>query len=404
MSDNILTVSGLNMYVRMLIESDKHLRSFWLQGEISNLTVHSRSGHIYLTLKDEKAAVKAVMFANSARMLKFSPKEGMKVLVRARATLYDAAGSFQLYVEDMQPYGAGALSIAFEQLKNKLRLEGLFDESHKKPLPDYPRRIGVITSPTGAALQDILRILKRRCPALEVVLCPVLVQGENAAAQLTAAVRLFDKRQCADVIIIGRGGGSAEDLSAFNDESLARAIYACSIPVVSAVGHETDFTICDLVADVRASTPSAGAEIVSPDKDMMLEHLQRCHKRMISAVAARIAMEKLRLSALRASAVMRSPKELVHIRRMRLDSLYDRLKNSGRGCIDRERARLGSLSAGLDALSPLKVLARGYAAVKKNGSLVRSVKEVQRDDRIEIIMGDGSLDCAVCARREKDNG
>ena len=256
MDNNVLTVSGLNMYVRMLLESDKNLKGLWLQGEISNLTLHRGSGHIYMTLKDEKAAIKAVMFANSARTLKFRPEEGMKVLVCGRVSLYDASGSYQLYVDSMQPYGDGALSLAFEQLKRKLRQEGLFDEQHKKPLPAFPMRIGVITSPTGAALQDILRILKRRYPIAEVVLCPVLVQGENAAAQLTRAVRYFSRNKLADVIIIGRGGGSAEDLWAFNDEKLARAVYECEVPIVSAVGHETDFTICDFVSDVRASTPS----------------------------------------------------------------------------------------------------------------------------------------------------
>ncbi len=403
MDNNVLTVSGLNMYVRMLLESDKNLKGLWLQGEISNLTLHRGSGHIYMTLKDEKAAIKAVMFANSARTLKFRPEEGMKVLVCGRVSLYDASGSYQLYVDSMQPYGDGALSLAFEQLKRKLRQEGLFDEQHKKPLPAFPMRIGVITSPTGAALQDILRILKRRYPIAEVVLCPVLVQGENAAAQLTRAVRYFSRNKLADVIIIGRGGGSAEDLWAFNDEKLARAVYECEVPIVSAVGHETDFTICDFVSDVRASTPSAGAELVSPEISTMMASLQGYRSMMCRIMSGRLANERLRLEKLQGSGVMRSPLELIHLRRIKLDMLCDRMKNGESIRVFREKNRLAMLSAGLDALSPLKVLARGYAIAEKDGAALHSVKDVSADDNIDIILQDGVLGCTVCSRRDNEN-
>ena len=403
MDNNILTVSGLNLYVRMLIESDRNLKSLWLQGEISNLTVHSRSGHIYMTLKDDKASIKAVMFAGSAKLLKFRPKEGMKVLVRGRVSLYDAAGTYQLYIDDMQPFGVGALNLAFEQLKNKLLREGLFDEAHKKPLPAYPSKIGVITSPTGAALQDILRILKRRYPAAEVVLYPVLVQGDGASAQLTRAVRYFDKNKCADVVIIGRGGGSAEDLWAFNDEGLARAVYECSVPIVSAVGHETDFTICDFAADVRASTPSAGAELVSPEMSAMISEIEAYRSRLSRLMRTRIEHEKLRLDRLSSAGVMRSPVELVRFRRMKLDMLRDRLTAIGNTRISEEKARLAQLGAELDAMSPLKVLARGYVIAEKDHKTLRSAADVHENDRISIIMQDGQLDCAVLSRREKDN-
>ena len=280
----LLTVSGLNMYVRMMLESDVHLKRIRLRGELSNLTDHYRSGHIYMTLKDERSAVKAVMFAGSAKGLRFRPQDGMKVVIEGRVTLYEVTGSYQLIIDEMMPEGIGELTVAFEQLKAKLQKEGLFDTEHKKMLPLYPKRIGVITSPTGAAVQDILPILKRRYPIGEIVFQPVTVQGENAAPELTAAIKDFDRYGLADVIIIGRGGGSIEDLWAFNDEGLARAIYDCRIPVVSAVGHETDFTICDFVSDVRASTPSAGAELVSPEMEAMESNLLYSRQKLLAAM------------------------------------------------------------------------------------------------------------------------
>ena len=374
-----------------------------MQGEISNLTDHYRSGHIYMTLKDDKAAIKAVMFAGNARRLKFRPEDGMNVIVRGRVTLYEVTGSYQFIIEDMQPYGTGAVNLAFEQLKKKLREEGLFDEKHKKPLPAYPKRIGVITSPTGDALQDILRILGRRYPIGEIVLCPVLVQGENAPAQLTEAVKRFDRAKCAEVIIIGRGGGSAEDLWAFNDEALARAVFECTVPVISAVGHETDFTICDFVSDVRASTPSAAAELVSPDMEEMLGAAIFYYDRLTKIMNSRLKTERLRLDRVCSRYVMRSPLELVHSRRMKLDMLSDRLTGAYESALLKRRSRLSEASAKLDALSPLKVLSRGYAIAEKDKTAVRSVSEVQCGDNIDVILKDGSLGCTVCTRREIEN-
>ena len=265
-----LTVSQLNTYVKSLLESDPRLADVYVVGEISNFTDHARSGHLYLSLKDDGALVRAVMFRSAASRLRFTPQNGMRVLCRGRISLYDRDGQYQYYIEDMQPDGVGALSVAFEQLKQKLADEGLFDPLRKKPIPAYPGRIAVITSPTGAAVQDILKILRRRYPIAEVLLCPVLVQGDAAPRELTAAVEAVGQARCADVIIIGRGGGSMEELWAFNDEGLARAIARCPVPVISAVGHETDFTICDFVSDLRAPTPSAAAELAVPERTRLL--------------------------------------------------------------------------------------------------------------------------------------
>ena len=396
----LLTVSGLNMYVRMMLESDVHLKRIRLRGELSNLTDHYRSGHIYMTLKDERSAVKAVMFAGSAKGLRFRPQDGMKVVIEGRVTLYEVTGSYQLIIDEMMPEGIGELTAAFEQLKAKLQKEGLFDTEHKKMLPLYPKRIGVITSPTGAAVQDILPILKRRYPIGEIVFQPVTVQGENAAPELTAAIKDFDRYGLADVIIIGRGGGSIEDLWAFNDEGLARAIYDCRIPVVSAVGHETDFTICDFVSDVRASTPSAGAELVSPEMEAMESNLLYYRQKLKSLMQQRLRFEKQRLETLKNAKVLRSPKDLVHFRRMRLDMLSSRLLSSYRQTVSKEQTRLKSTAAKLDALSPLKVLSRGYAIAQKDNRPLRSVKEADKDDVIDIILSDGTLKSRIIGRKE----
>ena len=270
----VLSVSQLNFYLKSLIENDPRLGMVIVSGEISNLTDHYSSGHIYLSLKDSRSVLRAVMFAGNARRLRFRPQNGMKVLCRGRVAVYEPSGQYQLYIEDMQPDGVGALALAYEQLKKKLEAEGLFDASRKKRLPRFPKTVGVITSPTGAAVQDIRNILYRRFPAVNMMLAPVLVQGEGAPAQLINALRQLDAQGQCDVLIIGRGGGSVEDLWAFNDEALARTIAACRTPVISAVGHETDFTICDFVADLRAPTPSAAAELAVPDVRELKAHLQ----------------------------------------------------------------------------------------------------------------------------------
>ncbi len=401
---SVITISGLNLYTKTLLESDSRLKNLWIRGEISNLTDHYRSGHIYLTLKDERCAVKAVMFAGNAAKLSFRPQDGMKVLVRGRVTLYDVTGSYQVVIEEMQPDGIGALSLAFEQLKSRLQKEGLFDTDHKKPLPPYPRRIGVITSPTGAAVQDICRILKRRYPLGEILLYPVTVQGTYAAAELTAAVRAFEAGDEADVIIIGRGGGSMEELWAFNDEALARAIYDCHIPIISAVGHETDFTICDFVADVRASTPSAGAELVSPEMDSMIAQVLYERQRLTETMHKRLSREKERLNRLQNARVLRSPQEMIQYPKMRLDMLSRRLSAAYTHRLATEKQHFTALHAKLEALSPLKVLARGYAIAQKNQQLIHSVHETAVGDTITVTLSDGTLSATVTDRKEYPHG
>ncbi len=398
--NTVLTVSGLNCYVRSLMDTDEHLRLVWLRGEISNLTDHYRSGHLYLTLKDEKAAVKAVMFAANARRLRFRPQDGMKVLVMGRVSLYEATGSYQFYIDDMQPDGVGALNLAYEQLKKRLTEEGLFDQSRKKPLPLYPRRIGVITSPTGAAVQDICQILKRRYPIGEIVLCPVLVQGEGAAVQLREALLTLNRLRAADVIIIGRGGGSLEDLWAFNDEALARTIAASEIPVVSAVGHETDFTICDFAADVRASTPSAGAELVAPEVSSMMAEVLFCRGRMKDAMIRRLDRERQRLTRLRSARVLRSPVETVHFRRLRTNLLQKRMQAAVKELLADEKRRFAAAAAKLDVMSPLKVLQRGYGIAEKEGKVLRTVKDASPGDTVTMMLCDGRLECVVTGRKE----
>ena len=392
---NILTVSQLNFYVKSLLQEDAHLKNVYLRGEISNLTDHYRSGHIYLTLKDSKCAVKAVMFAGNARSLRFRPEDGMKVLVRGSISLYEVTGSYQFIIEDMMPDGVGAMNLAFEQLKRKLSEEGLFDDAHKKPLPFLPRRIGVITSPTGAAVQDILRILRRRYPLGEIVMCPVQVQGDAAAAQLTEAVKRFNRLRCADVMILGRGGGSAEDLWAFNDEALARAVYASEIPVVSAVGHESDVALCDFVADMRASTPSAAAELVSPEPGVLHELLLQRRRQLRELIRRKLDQEKRRLDTAASARVLRSPQEIVHFRRMKLDLLHGRLRAAGTRAVSDSRTRLATLAGKLDALSPLKVLGRGYAIALKEDRVIAETNAVSEHDDITIVLTDGRLRCTV---------
>ena len=394
----VLTVSQLNFYIKSLLDNDKNLSSVYLKAEISNFTDHYRTGHLYMSLKDEKCTVKAVMFAGNASRLKFRPEDGMTVLVRGYVSVYNISGQYQFYIEDMQPDGIGALSMAFEQLKRKLKEEGLFDPEHKQPLPLLPKRIGVITSPTGAAVQDICRILKRRYPIGEIIMCPVLVQGENAAAQLTAAVKRFNKLKCADVVIIGRGGGSMEDLWAFNDEGLAREIYHSKIPVVSGVGHETDFTICDFVADVRASTPSAAAELVSPEDGALYGNLEYYQRKIISAVKNRITLEKNRLDSITSSSVLRSPEEIIRDKQIQLDFLTSQLKSAYKNCLSDKTSKFYSLTSKLDALSPLRVLSRGYAIASENGNVISSVEKIKIGSKINIKFADGSADCTVMER------
>ena len=401
----VITVSQLNRYVKSLLEGDGNLSGVMLSGEISNFVNHYKSGHWYFSLKDENALVRAVMFRSAAVRVPFVPENGMKVIVRARVSLYEKDGSYQLYADDMQPDGAGALQVAFEQLKARLQAEGLFDESRTRPLPAYPRRVGVITSETGAAVRDIINVLGRRYPLAEVVLLPTLVQGEGAPAQLCAALQRFEAMKAAedtrtpDVILIGRGGGSLEELWAFNDETVARTVAACTIPVISCVGHETDFTICDFVADLRAPTPSAAAELAVPD---CAELCQRV--RLLGAAAARAAETALTrkrrmLTELTAKRCLSTPLYPVEERTMWLDRVLRRFSSAAQRVTVRASARLATAAGKLDAMSPLRVLSRGYALVSRGDALIHSVNEVHTDDELQLRLHDGELHCRVTATK-----
>lgn len=359
----VLSVSQLNRYIKMNFDADENLANIFISGEISNFTNHYRTGHLYFTLKDDSAAVRAVMFNSSAKRLKFMPEDGMKVIARGRVSVYEASGQYQLYVDDMQPDGVGALNLAYEQLKEKLQKEGLFSELHKKPLPPYPEKVGVITSPTGAAVRDIINVLGRRFPYAEIVFCPVLVQGDGAHLQLTDAVNLFNSERAADVIIIGRGGGSIEDLWEFNDEGLARAVYNSEIPVISAVGHETDFTICDFVADMRAPTPSAAAELAVPDANELQYALSALKNRMFLNVSSGIADRRSRLEYLTSKGALKSPDEMLSNRSQRLDTAFSKMLSSYENRIGGKKVEFISAATALSKLDPMSVLMRGFAFV-----------------------------------------
>lgn len=392
----VISVSQLNRYVKSILEGDANLAAVYIGGEISNFTNHYKSGHLYMSLKDENAIVKAVMFRASASKLQFRPESGMKVIVKARVSLYEKDGSFQLYIEEMQPDGVGALQIAFEQLKKRLAAEGLFDESRKRPLPPYPTRVGVITSPTGAAVRDILNILGRRYPMARVIFAPVLVQGEGAAPSLVDALRRFNEADAADVLIIGRGGGSIEELWAFNEEAVAQAVAASRIPVISAVGHETDFTICDFAADLRAPTPSAAAELAVPDQQQLIRRVAQLEQNARRAVAAGVQDAAKRLEAVRAKRCLSTPLFYVEEQAMRLDYITKAFVSAAQMQTARADRRLAAAASKLDALSPLKVLSRGYAiGYGADGRVVKSTADVAPGDSLDWRLSGGSIRCTV---------
>ena len=402
----VISVGQLNRYVKSVLENDSNLAAVYIGGEISNFTHHYKSGHLYLTLKDDTAAVKAVMFKGHASKLAFRPEDGMKVIVRARVSLYEATGSFQIYIEEMQPDGVGALQIAFEQLKKKLAAEGLFDESRKRPLPPYPTRVGVITSPTGAAVRDVLNVLGRRYPLAQVVFCPVLVQGDGAAPSIVDAIRRFNAAHAADVLIVGRGGGSIEDLWAFNEEIVARAVAASTIPVISAVGHETDFTICDFVADLRAPTPSAAAELAVPDRARLWSQVQMLNTRLHNGARGVLTAAEARLKLLQNKRCLSAPQYYTEEQAMRLDYLTRRFVSAAQRQLSTADRRLAAAASKLDALSPLKVLGRGYAiGYTADGGVLDSVTRVRAGDTLTLRVADGAVDCIVAdAREENGNG
>ncbi|WLR49735.1 exodeoxyribonuclease VII large subunit [Bacillus tianshenii] len=442
-----LTVTALTKYIKRRFDSDQHLQEVWLKGEISNFKHHSR-GHMYFTLKDENARLTAVMFAGFNRYLKFMPENGMKVLVRGEVSVYEPYGQYQMYVKEMQPDGIGNLYLAFEELKKKLDTEGLFAQHHKKPLPKIPQHIGVITSPTGAAIRDILTTLNRRFPIAKVTVIPVLVQGENAAPSIVKGIETANAIGSFDVLITGRGGGSLEDLWPFNEEDVARAIFHSKIPVISAVGHETDVTISDFVADMRAPTPTAAAELAVPHFEELHERLHQRQMRLVRALNEKAVSARERLQRLQKSYAFRYPEKLVAQKEQELDRLFERLQKEGERKLERKqqafthlanrlkqqhpfeqlqqaserRARavhtlertfleikkekeflLKNAISKLETLSPLKIMERGYGLVyREDEKLVKSIQDVQPGDRVQVQVRDGQLDCQVWGLEERE--
>ena len=394
------SVSQLNEYVKMLLEGNPNLCDVWVQGEISGAKLYS-SGHLYFSLKDSDSVISAVMFKNSMMRMEFDPENGMKVLAHGRVSAYPPRGQYQFIADRMIPEGAGSLAVAFEQLKAKLGAEGLFDPARKRPLPPHPKRIGVITSPSGAAVHDIIRVAKKRCPSTEILIFPSLVQGAEAPAYLRGGIQYFnavkdDPEQGVDLIIIGRGGGSAEDLWGFNDERLARTVAASAIPVVSAVGHEVDFTICDFVADLRAATPSAAAELSLPDKEDLNRRVKALTTRLTSAQTTRMRRCRTQLDRLAAARVLTSPEAVYRLRRETVAALEKRLSLSASRRLTFKRQSMERVVASLAALNPLAVLSRGYALVQtEEGRVVPAAAELSVGDRVSLRFADGTAKVAV---------
>lgn len=447
----VLSVKDLNRYIRMKMEGDSRLSDVWIRGEISNFTHHS-SGHMYFTLKDEGSRIRAIMFATHNQRLPFIPKEGSRVIARGNVSVYERDGQYQFYAVQMQPDGIGSLYLAYEQLKSKLEEEGLFAAERKRPLPRYPKTIGVITSPTGAAVRDIMITIRRRYPQARSILYPVLVQGKGAAPSIVKAIRTMNDMAEADVLIVGRGGGSLEELWAFNEEIVARAIYQSDIPVISAVGHETDFTIADFVADLRAPTPTAAAELAVPSSAELRGQLVQRQRQLNQGLQQRLKRSRERLLSLQRSPVLVHPRRYMLQHAERLDMLSQRLQGNLKSRLSLVRQRQKSLHQGLirynprtqaefaarrkdqvsrqlmnamqsimkskmsqlqtemrhlDALSPLKIMSRGYSLVydEKEQKLVKSIEDVQLGDLVNVRVSDGQLQCQVWGMKEdEENG
>ena len=390
-----ISVTQMNLYIKELMNRDDVLTDVLVKGELSNFKAHS-SGHMYMSLKDEGGVMRAVMFRGSASKLKFQPKNGMKVIAHGRITVYERDGQYQLYIDDMQQEGIGDLYVAFEELKAKLSKEGLFDPAHKMPLPKYPRKVGVITAPTGAAIRDIINVLSRRFSYSDVVLYPVLVQGENSAASIVEAIRYFNASKGADVLIVGRGGGSIEDLWSFNEEIVARAIYHSEIPIISAVGHEIDFTIADFVADLRAPTPSAAAELVVPSQVELIEKFNNVYSRLYSQANRVVERAALRLQQQTERPVLKNPLLKVQEQRIYLDRLEQAFADGCGDILMQKRQNLGLATAKLDGLSPLGVLGRGFSVAKReDGKVVNSVHKIKAGEPLEVVVADGKIQTVV---------
>lgn len=394
---NVLTVSQINTFIKAVFAERQELRNVYISGEISNFTHYYRSGHMYFTLKDENAQIKAVMFSSYASRLKFQPESGMNVICRGYISVYEKSGEYQLYVDDMQPDGLGALNLAYEQLKAKLFAEGVCGDDVKKPLPRYPRKIGVVTSDIGAAVEDIKNITARRWPLAKVVIAPTLVQGANAAPDIVKSIVRLDNAGDIDVIIVGRGGGSVEDLWAFNTEGVARAVINCKTPIVSAVGHETDFTICDFVADLRAPTPSAAAEIICPDIEAEIAHCENLKNMLSRLESDKIDEEMQYIADLTETSVLASSENFLKEHCDYLGELSSRFCRAFDSTLGDKENKFAMLLGKLNALSPLAVMQRGYAVAKESGGkIIKSVSQISANDDVKIEFADGNAVCKVC--------
>ncbi|MEK6545370.1 MAG: exodeoxyribonuclease VII large subunit [Nitrospinota bacterium] len=395
----IYTVSELTRAVKFILEENFH--DIWVEGEISNFKV-SNSGHAYFTLKDEESQLRVVLFRLNKRLLKFEPDDGLHVIVRGRISVYEARGEYQLIADYMEPKGIGALQLAFEQLKEKLFKEGLFDEAHKKPIPDFPNKIAIVTSPTGAAIRDILRIIGRRFPNIHIIIYPVMVQGEGAAEKIAMAITELNGLSDIDVMIVGRGGGSIEDLWAFNEEVVARAIYNSHIPIISAVGHEIDYTISDFVADLRAPTPSAAAELVVRDRREVIQNITSLEKRLINAVQNKVYILKGNLTGLQERRVLKSPFDKIYELQQRVDEMELRIKKTINHRIEMLDKELSGITGRLDALSPLAVMKRGYSICRRlpDMKIIKDISEVEKGGEVNVKLHKGELVCHVAERKQ----
>ena len=390
-----LSVTQVNLYIKELMNCNDILTDIMVKGEISNFKAHS-SGHMYMSLKDEGGVMRAVMFRGAASKLNFTPQNGMKVVVRGRVSVYERDGQYQLYIDSMQQDGIGDLYVAFEKLKQKLSQEGLFDSEHKQKLPRYPKKIGIVTAPTGAAIRDIINVLSRRFSYSDIVLYPVLVQGENSAESIVKAIEYFNSTDNIDVMIVGRGGGSIEDLWSFNEEKVARAIYDSHIPIISAVGHEIDFTIADFVADMRAPTPSAAAEIAVPSQIELKEKFNNVYNRLYLQANRILERGKLQISNCTERPAFKNPLLRIGEERIYLDRAYHDLETTFYRVFDEKKQQLKISVSRLDGLSPLGALARGFSVAKDSGNrVIKSVNQVEKNDKIEITVEDGKIFASV---------
>ena len=406
MEGQIYTVSEVNGFIKNVIDGIPQLSGIYIRGELSNYKIYP-SGHHYFTLKDGEGALRCVMFKGSAMKLRFRPENGMQVIAYGRISVFPRDGAYQLYCSQLSPDGVGDLYVAFEQLKDKLYREGLFDEGHKKPLPRYPQRIAIVTSSAGAAIHDMIRILRRRYPIARVLLLPVRVQGVEAPPEIVGAIRYANRWKLADVLITGRGGGSMEDLWAFNDERVARAIYDCETPIISAVGHEPDVTIADFVADARASTPSNAAEIAVPDQREIYRRLDALQTRMVQSEQKRVKALREQFEKTSRSRALQDPMAFIDDKRMLLDYTQKNLAALAQHQMAQRTQQFTALAAKLDALSPLKVLGRGYAVARnEQGQILRAAQEAAAGEKIEVLLGQGSLNCTVnaCNMGGNDDG